>query len=251
MTSDGSSDSLPRVESAVYPGPLDLLLEEVRRQNVDIEEIVMAPIVARFLEYMRTAAERSFHLDMEWLHMAATLIHWKSRSLLPADRETGRGPDPIREQLVQQLLVHRKQAAAELGRRKVLEENSFSRPIESPGEQPVEPAEDAVVTVWDMIQQARELGAWVGRRREERKQGQDLGIDPDEVTVSEMVESLRMQLEAAGGRLEGSTLLSAQPTRSRGACLFLGMLEMARDREVGLEQQEHFGKFWVEPTVGP
>jgi segregation and condensation protein A len=250
MTSGCIEDSLPCIETAVYAGPLDLLLDEVRRQKVDIEKIAMAPIVARFLEYLRTAAERSFNLDIEWLHMAATLIHWKSQSLLPVEGERGPGPDPIREQLIQQLVVHRKQVAAELERRKSLQEKSFSRLIDRPGEQPVEPAEGSEVTVWDMIQQARELGSWVGRYRQERSQRQGFGIDPDEVTVAEMIESLRTHLHRAGGRLEGSTLLSAQVTRSRGACLFLGMLEMARHREVRLEQQELFGLFWLEPTVG-
>jgi segregation and condensation protein A len=232
-----------------YTGPLDLLLDEVRRQKVDIEQIAMAPIVARYLEYVRTAAERSFHLDMEWLHMAATLIHWKSQSLLPGNEESG--PDPVREQLIQQLVVHRKQAAAELGRRKSVEDRSFSRPIEGTGEQSEEPVKDPGATVWDMIQQARELGSWVSRHREERRQRQDFGVDPDEATVSEMIESLRTQLHRAGERLEGSTLLSAQATRSHGACLFLGMLEMARNRELRVDQRELFGLFWLEPTVGP
>ena len=85
MTLPANGNSLPSVQVEEFEGPLDLLLDEVRRQNVAIEKIAMAPIVARFLEYVRTAAERNLNLDIEWLHMAATLIHWKSRSLLPAD----------------------------------------------------------------------------------------------------------------------------------------------------------------------
>ena len=84
-----------------YEGPLDLLLAEVRRQRVAIERIAMAPIVARFLEYMRTAARRNLALDIEWLHMAATLIEWKSLALLPSTEESP--ADPIRDEVVRQL----------------------------------------------------------------------------------------------------------------------------------------------------
>ena len=68
MTLPASGNSLPSVQVEAFEGPLDLLLEEVRQQNVAIEKIAMAPIVARFLEYVRTAAERNLNLDIEWLH---------------------------------------------------------------------------------------------------------------------------------------------------------------------------------------
>jgi segregation and condensation protein A len=96
VTLPASASSLPSVQAEDFEGPLDLLLDEVRRQNVALERISMAPIVARFLEYMRTATERNLNLDIEWLHMAATLIHWKSRSLLPGGRDSRAhgGPQP-------------------------------------------------------------------------------------------------------------------------------------------------------------
>jgi hypothetical protein len=104
MTLPDSAASLPLVQTGQFHGPLDMLLDEVRRQNVSIEKIAMAPIVARFLEYVRTATERNMNLDIEWLHMAATLIHWKSQSLLPTGVVGEIPADPIRDNLVQQLL---------------------------------------------------------------------------------------------------------------------------------------------------
>jgi chromatin segregation and condensation protein Rec8/ScpA/Scc1 (kleisin family) len=83
MALPGSAASLPpSVQIPEFEGPLDLLLDEVRRQNIAIEK---PRHVARFLAYVGTAAQRNPNLDIEWLHMAATLIHWKSRSLLPRD----------------------------------------------------------------------------------------------------------------------------------------------------------------------
>jgi segregation and condensation protein A len=250
-----SSASPPPVEFECFEGPLDLLLDEVRRQNVAIERIAMAPIVARFLEYTRTAAERSLHLDIEWLHMAATLIHWKSRSLLPSNPDGRLESDAIRDNLVQQLLSHRKQAAEELGRRQSLEQARFSRPtdVEVREMSQADQSEDApFVSVWDMIQEARELARWAGDRGKERSQPQEaFGVDADEVTVAAMVEYLWAEL-AAGGEsiLDGTKLLWEQPTASRRCCLLLGMLEMVRERQLQVEQKELFGPMLLSPGVG-
>src|SRR4051812_16880187 len=128
MNRPASGTSLPPVEVEAFAGPLDLLLDEVRRQNVAIERIAMAPIVARFLAYVRTAAARNLNLNIEWLHMAATLIQWKSRSLLPRDDREEPPQDAVRDDLVQQLLAHRKEAADELARRRVVEGTRWSGP---------------------------------------------------------------------------------------------------------------------------
>ncbi|MGH9640152.1 MAG: hypothetical protein ACRD3Y_08830, partial [Bryobacteraceae bacterium] len=61
--------SPPRLEP--FDGPLDLLLDEVRRQNVAIERIAMAPLVGRFFGYFRTAAAGNLNLGIEWLHTAS------------------------------------------------------------------------------------------------------------------------------------------------------------------------------------
>jgi chromatin segregation and condensation protein Rec8/ScpA/Scc1 (kleisin family) len=177
--------------------------------------------------------------------MAATLIHWKSRSLLPSDTRGQRQADPIRDDLVQQLLAHRKQAAEELGRRRSAEEARVSRPANtgSGEESATGKAEEPFLSVWDMIQQAREIARWVRGYREYRQEGREaFGIEQDEVTVSEMVEYLRTQLAAAEGlKLDGLRLLGNQPTAARRSCLFLGMLEMACNQQLGVEQEEDFG----------
>src|SRR3954463_1609127 len=163
MTLAVSADSLPPViRLPEFAGPLELLLDEVRRQNVAIESIAMAPIVARFLEYVGAAAERNLNLDIEWLHMAATLIHWKSLSLLPQDPSVEPHRDAIRDDLVQQLVAHRKQAADELARRRTVEGTRLSRAADksellTSGPAMDKPDEPGFVSVWDLIQQARDL----------------------------------------------------------------------------------------------
>jgi len=124
-----AAPSLPRAPDWIpFEGPLDFLLEEVRRQNVALERIQMAPLVARYSEYIRTARDRNLDLDIEWLHTAAQLILWKSRSLLPRDPASPRpAADAIRDELVEELRRHRERMAKELGTRLAGEQARLAR----------------------------------------------------------------------------------------------------------------------------
>src|SRR6478672_13211820 len=68
-----------------YDGPLDLLLDLIRRQQIDIKDIPIATITQQYLAYMEKAREMDIDLSAEFVYMAATLIHIKSRMLLPRD----------------------------------------------------------------------------------------------------------------------------------------------------------------------
>jgi segregation and condensation protein A len=246
--------SPPPVQFPQFDSPLDLLLDEVRRQNVAIEAIAMAPVVARFLEYLGSAAGRNLNLDIEWLHMAATLIQWKSRALLPGDATEDPRKDPIRDELVQQLVVHRQQVAGELARRRASEESRFARsaapdPMRSPDGVAEAAGEAEFLSVWDLIQQAHELARWTEQHRETRHRWRDpCAIESDDTTVGEMMDYLRDRLAGSEGPLDALALLESQATVSRRSCLFLGLLEMALDRGIELAQDEAFGPIWIAPS---
>src|SRR5277367_4817240 len=88
-----------------YDGPLDLLLDLIRKQQINIYDIPIASITRQYLEYMQRAAELDIELSSEFVYMAATLIHIKSRLLLPRDPEleTITGEDDPRKELVDRL----------------------------------------------------------------------------------------------------------------------------------------------------
>jgi len=225
-----------------FEGPLDLLLDEVRRQNVDVERIQMTPLVARFLGYVRTARQRDLNLDIEWLHTASVLIQWKSRALLPHEPAAERVEDAIRDELIAQLSRHKKEAAEALGRR--LSRAAAQLPRGSreqfPNETgPAEPEDAPFLSVWDLLQQARELARWAAEYRLNQCQWQEtLAVEQDPVTVEEMSQLLRDSLgRTQSGVLDAALLLREQPTPGRRACLFLGMLEMTRAGEVELSQE--------------
>ena len=122
----------------IFEGPLDLLLYLIRKNEIDIYNIPIALITEQYLDYLDMM--RSLNLDLagEYLVLAATLIHIKSRLLLPpveGRRRGGRGQDP-RAELVQQLLEYQafKEAALNLDGRPLLDRDVFSRgaPAEEP-----------------------------------------------------------------------------------------------------------------------
>jgi segregation and condensation protein A len=243
-----AANSPPRVEAGGFEGPLDLLLEEVRRQKVAIGDLALAPVAARFLEYVRTAQDHNVNLDMEWLHMAAVLVSWKSRSLLPADPAAPPAADPVRDDLVRQLLARRRELAEDLGLRRALASTRFSRAADPDLREPEEEEETpAFVSVFDLIGQAQDLERWVRAYRKDRRYWREtFDVAGEEVTVAEMKEFMRGELTGAEGLpLDGLRLLDGEPSPARRACLFLGMLEMARDRQLDIDQPKAFGPFWL------
>src|ERR1700674_4671970 len=115
-----------------YEGPLDLLLELIRKQQIDIKDIPIATITAQYLAYMEKARELDMDLGAEFVYMAATLIHIKSKMLLPVDPELQKispEEDP-RLELVDRLLEHErfKNAAQMLQQKRLIEENVWSNP---------------------------------------------------------------------------------------------------------------------------
>ena len=115
-----------------YDGPLDLLLDLIRKQEINIYDIPIAQITAQYLEYMQRALEMDVELSAEFIYMAATLIHIKSKMLLPRDPELDKllpEEDP-RKELVDRLLEHErfKSAAEMLHQKRVIEEAVWSNP---------------------------------------------------------------------------------------------------------------------------
>jgi segregation and condensation protein A len=239
--------SLPRVRVNDSEHPLDWLLDQVRQQRVAIEDVAMAPLVARFFEYVAGAADRNLSLDIEWLLMAATLIQWKSRSLLP-DRP--RDPDPIRDELVRQLAAHRQEAAADLARRRQQAGRWFSKPGIDPLAEPGAAADDdePVLSVWDLLQEARELARWAAayRLEEAERKRSAYPVPAEEVTLDQMIGVLTERMGAVSGKTDLTGLLFEQATPARRSTLFLAALELARRQEVRLEQEGLFAPILAE-----
>ena len=108
----------------VYDGPLDLLLDLVRKQNIDIYDIPIAQITSQYLQYVEHIKQLDVDVAAEFIYMASLLIQIKSRMLLPKDPDAKDGQDDPRMELVNRLLEHErfKTAAQMLMQKQQIEE---------------------------------------------------------------------------------------------------------------------------------
>src|SRR5499433_4402480 len=92
----------------VYEGPLDLLLDLIRKQDIDIYDIPIARITAQYLAYVEKLRELDVNIAAEFIYMAAVLLPIKSKMLLPRDPSAAAEPEDPRAELVNRLVEHEK-----------------------------------------------------------------------------------------------------------------------------------------------
>ncbi|HVA62118.1 MAG TPA: segregation/condensation protein A [Terriglobales bacterium] len=221
----------------LYEGPFDLLLDLIRRQNINIYDIPIAAITTQYLHYLATLRDLDLEVAAEFLVVAATLIQIKSKMMLPADPVLpGEATADPREELVQRLLEYEtfKQAAAQLHERQQLEEASWSRPqgVEA-GEEDDELGQLAV-GVHDLVATFRQ----VLQRLQERPQ---LEIVREEVSVREMMELLHRLLAASAEPVAVRPLFQRAPSRGALLATFLAVLELVKMNVALLRQERPFG----------
>jgi segregation and condensation protein A len=224
-----------------YEGPLDLLLDLIRKQQIDIKDIPISTITAQYLEFLEKAREMDIDLGAEFVYMAATLIHIKSKMLLPSDpalQKEGEEAEDPRQELVERLLEHErfKNAAEMLQQKRLIEENVWSNPqlktfineSDDPG---------LAVTLFDLVKA-------LGTMLERAKNRPVYEVEAADVTVAGMMRYLRDQFVEAGPDKPVFILRIFEKQRSRRSiiALFLAVLEMVRMQAVILTQQDLFGE---------
>ncbi|HUI58518.1 MAG TPA: segregation/condensation protein A [Bryobacteraceae bacterium] len=224
-----------------YEGPLDLLLDLIRKQQIDIKDIPIATITAQYLEYMEKAREMDIDLGAEFVYMAATLIHIKSKMLLPRDPALGQdeenAEDP-RQELVDRLLEHErfKNAAEMLQQKRLIEENIWSNPsIQAFVSESGEPG--LAVGLFDLVKA-------FGEMLERAKNRPAYEVEGADVTVADMIRYLKERFLEAGEDQPVFILRIFEQQRSRRAmiALFLAVLEVVRMQAVVVTQEDQFGE---------
>lgn len=124
--SNSSHEHKWEVKLEIFEGPMDLLLHLIKKNEVDIFDIPIAIITEQYLQYLDLMKALNINLAGEFFVMASTLIHIKSKMLLPQSQEE---EDP-REEITRPLLeyMHLKEAAKELSTRELLDRDVFKRP---------------------------------------------------------------------------------------------------------------------------
>ena len=225
----------------VYEGPLDLLLDLIRKQDIDIYDIPIAKITAQYLGYVENLKQLDVDVAAEFIYMAAMLIHIKSKMLLPRDPDApAEAQEDPRNELVDRLLEHEKfkSAAQMLLQKQQIEEAVWSNPAlkdfkEDEGAEP-ELAADVV----DLVRTFQQI---LDRLRERPV----IQVDQDAVTVAHMIDYLRRRLLLEEKPLRLKRLLQPMQSRNALVCTFLALLELVRLQAILLRQEAVFGEILI------
>ncbi len=217
----------------VYDGPMDLLLDLIRKQNIDIYDIPMGTITAQFLEYCHHLKNSDVDAAGEFIYTASLLIHIKSKLLLPRDPSDVLGTDPEdpRRELVERLLEHErfKSAAQMLAQKQQVEDATWSNPgLKQFKGVPGTEGEIAADTV-DLVRVFQDI---LARLRERPV----LNVDEESVTVAAMIDYVKRRLLMEDRPVSLRRLLHNTHTERALICMFLAMLELVRLQAILLHQ---------------
>lgn len=248
MTSVQQSSEFPFAITVgqIYDGPLDLLLDLIRKQDIDVYDIPIARITAQYLSYVENLKQLDVNVAAEFIYMASLLIHIKSKMLLPRDPDllSEQQEDP-RDELVQRLLEHEKfkNAAQMLLQKQQLEDAVVSNPSlkEFKADEGAEP--DLVVDVVDLVRTFQQI-------LERAKTRPVLQVDEETVTVGQMVDFFRQRLLMEDKPIRLKRLLQHVQSRRALISAFLALLELVRLQAVLLRQDKVFGDILIKKNEG-
>ena len=219
----------------VYDGPLDLLLDLVRKQNIDIYDIPIAKITAQYLSYVENMKQFDVDVAAEFIYMASLLIHIKSKMLLPRDPDAPAGEDP-RTELVDRLLEHErfKTAAQMLLQKQQLEDAVLSNPAlkefrDAEGTEP-----ELAADVIDLVKTFQQI-------LERAKARPIIDVNEETVTVGQMIEFVRRRMMIEDRPVRLRQLLRNLHSHQALICAFLALLELIRLQAVLARQDKVFG----------
>ncbi len=242
------------VKLPVFEGPLDLLLHLIRANEVDISDIPIALISQQYLEYLEIMQMVDIDVAADYLLMAATLAHIKSRMLLPPDPDAGgdeEGLDP-RAELARRLAEYAifREVAQDLGRRPLLGRDVFAV---SPDRSSIpEPEAVLQVSLFGLLEAMQRVLAQIPEEPRSHE------IRREQITVQDrMIHVMDLLRESPGAALLFEALLiDAATTRQRVVTTFLAILELAKIQALRMfqnvtEQGQPFGPIRVRAAVDP
>ena len=243
---DADQSPFSVIVNQVYDGPLDLLLDLIRKQDIDIYDIPIAKITAQFLAYVDQLRASDMDVAGDFIYTAALLIHIKSRMLLPrALSGVDDDPEDPRRELVDRLLEHErfKNAAQMLHEKQMLEAASWTNPgiREFQDDAAAEPeiaadTTDLVRVFSDILERARNRPI--------------LNLEEDSVTVGQMIQFLARRLTMEDKPVALRRMLSHTKSERALIAMFLALLELVRLQAILLRQDRQFSEIFIKKHSG-
>jgi len=237
------------VSLPAFEGPLDLLLHLCQKHELDILDIPIGFITEKYLEYLAVMTLMNLDVASEYLVMAATLAHIKSKMLLPApppgqdDDELAEIEEDPREALIRRLLEYQKykQAAADLASRGVTGRDVFPRGVVLEEAVPTGLAPLAEVPLFSLVDAFQ-------RVLDRAKVKLSHEVVADHLTLTDRIQQLATQL-AGKKRVTFEELFEGAFSRFDLVITFLALLEMTRLKMTRLVQTEPLAPIYVEISV--
>ena len=227
--------------SDVYEGPLDLLLDLIRKQDINIYDIPISKITAQYLSYVEKMRGLDVNVAAEFIYMASVLIHIKSKMLLPRDPDLpAEAQEDPRSELVNRLLEHEKfkSAAQMLLQKQQIEEAVWSNPA-------LKEFKDAEGTEPEIAADVIDLVKTFQTILDRAKSRPIIEVNEETVTVGQMIEYLRRRLTLEERPIRLTHLLNNVNSRNALVCMFLGLLELVRLQAIQVRQDRLFGEIVV------
>ena len=244
--SEGEGPSY-RVKLQAFEGPLDLLLHLIRKNHLDIYDIPIAVITKQYLEYLATMKELNLDIAGEFVVMASTLIHIKSRILLPIQPEEDIPEEEVedpRAELVRRLLDYQRyrDAAGQLDGNLLLGRDVFVRTVDTTELQQF--ADDEPLAEVDLFQ----LVAAVQKVLESLPEEIAHEVYGDTIKVADRITDILTILREKD-LVAFEELFAASGGRDFIVTTFLAVLELCKMRLVRIFQNAEFSTIWIKPSV--
>ena len=243
---DANASPFSVIVGQVYDGPLDLLLDLIRKQDIDIYDIPIAKITAQFLAYVDRLKASDMDVAGEFIYTAALLIHIKSKMLLPrAPAGPDETPEDPRRELVERLLEHErfKNAAQMLQEKQMLEAATWTNPGLREFRNDVEAEPEIAADTVDLVRVFRDI---LDRARNRPV----LNVSEDTVTVGQMIEFLTRRLTLEDKPVALRRLLRHTHSERALIAMFLAVLELVRLQAILLRQDRQFSEIFIKKGDG-
>lgn len=235
-----------RVKLEIFEGPLDLLLHLIRKNQIQITDIPIALITEQYLEYLRLMKELNLDVAGDYLLMASTLLHIKSKMLLPrpplAAETEGEEEDP-RAELVRRLIEYQKykEASQELAQRPILHRDVFVRPVPVEASEQASEEEKIEVGLFELVEAFRQV---LERARSRRVH--EVTLDP--VTVEEKIQELQALFEKEKQSMAFHRLFPEEASPRVVIVTFLAILELVKMKVIRIFQGGPFETIRISPV---
>ncbi|MDO9309508.1 MAG: segregation/condensation protein A [Deltaproteobacteria bacterium] len=230
-----------------FDGPMDLLLHLIKKNELDIYDISIAVITRQYLDYIKLMKELNLEVAGDFLVMAATLLHIKSRQLLPLDDQEeaeDEEADP-RAELVRRLLEYQqyKEAGMVIGARALLGREVFARAVTEPFLLAAQNEEGPLeVSLFELVDAFRVLLI-----RIPAKSFHDVAPG-DSLSIADCINEILSLLQEKD-TVQFDDLVRDELTRERIIVTFLALLELCRLKLIRIFQGDRHGSIWFVPAV--